>query len=73
MCAVALAPPKLSQTTHPERPDRAAARELEQALLIRYHRTGDLAAREELTMAGGFVVFESIATRCTRLDASSLA
>jgi RNA polymerase sigma-B factor len=48
MCAVALAPPRLSQTTNPERRDRAAARELEQALLIRYHRAGDLAAREEL-------------------------
>ncbi len=48
MCAVALAPPKLSQTTHPERRDRAAAREIERALLIRYHREGDLAAREEL-------------------------
>ena len=48
MCAVALAPPKLSQATHPERRDRAAARELDRALLIRYHRAGDLAAREEL-------------------------
>jgi RNA polymerase sigma-B factor len=48
MCAVALAPPRLSQTTHPERGDRAAERELERALLIRYHRAGDLAAREEL-------------------------
>ena len=33
---------------HPERRDRAAAREIERALLIRYHREGDLAAREEL-------------------------
>jgi RNA polymerase sigma-B factor len=48
MCAVALAAPQLSQTTTPERRGRAAARELERALLIRYHRTGDLAAREEL-------------------------
>ena len=48
MCAVALAPPKLSQTTNPERRDRAGARDLERALLIRYHRAGDLAAREEL-------------------------
>jgi RNA polymerase sigma-B factor len=47
MSAVALAP-TLSQTTNPERLDRAAARELERALLIRYHRDGDLAAREEL-------------------------
>jgi RNA polymerase sigma-B factor len=48
MCAVALAPPRLSPTANPERRDRAAAREIERALLIRYHRTGDLAAREEL-------------------------
>ena len=48
MCAVALAPPKLSPTAAPERPDRAAALEHERGLLIRYHRTGDLAAREEL-------------------------
>jgi RNA polymerase sigma-B factor len=48
MSAVALALPKLSQTTNPERRDRAGARELERALLIRYHRAGDLAAREEL-------------------------
>jgi RNA polymerase sigma-B factor len=48
MCAVALASPRLSQTTKPERRDRAAARELERGLLIRYHRAGDLAAREEL-------------------------
>jgi RNA polymerase sigma-B factor len=47
MCAVALAP-TLSQITSPERLDRAAAREIERALLIRYHRDGDLAAREEL-------------------------
>jgi RNA polymerase sigma-B factor len=48
MCAVALAPPRLSQTTHPEGGDRAAARELERELLLRYHEFGDLAAREEL-------------------------
>ena len=48
MCAVALAPPRLSQTIRPERGDRAAARELERQLLIRYHEFGDLAAREEL-------------------------
>jgi RNA polymerase sigma-B factor len=48
MCAVALAAPKLYQTTNPERRDRAAVREIERALLIRYHREGDLAAREEL-------------------------
>jgi len=38
MCAVALAPPRLSQTTQ----------ELERELLIRYHESGDLAAREQL-------------------------
>jgi RNA polymerase sigma-B factor len=48
MCAVALARPRLAQTNHPERPDRAAARALERELLVRYHREGDLAAREEL-------------------------
>ena len=48
MCAVALVPPRLSQTTQPERSERAAARALEQALLVRYHRAGDLAARDEL-------------------------
>jgi RNA polymerase sigma-B factor len=48
MCAVALAPPRLTQTAHPERGDRAAAREFERQLLIRYHRAGDLAARDEL-------------------------
>jgi RNA polymerase sigma-B factor len=48
MCAVALAPPRLSQTTHPKGGDRAAARELERRLLVRYHELGDLAAREEL-------------------------
>ena len=48
MCAVALAPPRLSQTTHPKGADRTAARQLEHELLIRYHDLGDLAAREEL-------------------------
>ena len=48
MCAIALAPPRLSQTTHPEAGDRAAARALERDLLVRYHECGDLAAREEL-------------------------
>src|SRR5687768_9363740 len=37
MCAVALARPQLSPTSDPERRDRAGARELERALLIRYH------------------------------------
>jgi RNA polymerase sigma-B factor len=48
MCAVALAPPRLPQTAHPESGDRGAAREFERELLIRYHEFGDLAAREEL-------------------------
>jgi RNA polymerase sigma-B factor len=48
MCAVALARPRPAQTDHPERPDRAATRALERELLVRYHRAGDLAAREEL-------------------------
>jgi RNA polymerase sigma-B factor len=48
MCAVALAPPRLSQTTHPESGARARDRELERQLLIRYHQFGDLAARGEL-------------------------
>ena len=48
MCAVALAPARLSQTTHHEGGDRSAAWELERELLIRYHDFGDLAAREEL-------------------------
>jgi RNA polymerase sigma-B factor len=48
MCAVALAPPRLSHTTYPDRGDRATARELERQLLVRYHEEGDLAARQEL-------------------------
>ncbi len=48
MCAVALAPPRQSQTTHRVGGDRAAAREHERLLLVRYHELGDLAAREEL-------------------------
>jgi RNA polymerase sigma-B factor len=48
MCAVALAPPRLSQTTHPKAGERAGARGLERDLLVRYHERGDLAAREEL-------------------------
>jgi RNA polymerase sigma-B factor len=48
MCAVALAPPRLSQTTHPEGGDRGVARQLERELLVRYHEFGDIAAREEL-------------------------
>jgi RNA polymerase sigma-B factor len=48
MCAVALASPRLSQRTPPHRCERSETRELEQALLVRYHRAGDVAAREEL-------------------------
>jgi RNA polymerase sigma-B factor len=48
MCAVALAPARLSQRAHPHRHDHAKTRELEHALLVRYHRAGDLEAREEL-------------------------
>jgi RNA polymerase sigma-B factor len=48
MHAVALAPPRLSQTIHAEAGDRAVARGLERDLLVRYHECGDLAAREEL-------------------------
>jgi RNA polymerase sigma-B factor len=48
MCAVALAPPRQSQATQPEGSERAAAQALERSLLVRYHRMGDLAAREEL-------------------------
>ena len=67
MCAVALAPPRLSQTTHPERRERAAARELERALLIRYHRAGDLAARAELVQR--FLPFaRDLARRYTYMD-----
>jgi RNA polymerase sigma-B factor len=48
MCAVALASPRLSKTTHPPGRERAESRELERALLVRYHQAGDLEAREEL-------------------------
>jgi len=48
MCAVALAPPRLSRTTRPPAGDRAAAQAVERDLLIRYHRCGDIAARQEL-------------------------
>jgi RNA polymerase sigma-B factor len=47
MSAVSLAPPRLSQCSPPEG-QHAAKRKFEQALLFRYHRTGDLKAREEL-------------------------
>jgi RNA polymerase sigma-B factor len=48
MCAVALAPARLPGISQAKRRDRAAARELEHQLLIRYRREGDLAAREQL-------------------------
>jgi RNA polymerase sigma-B factor len=48
MSAVPLAPPRLSQSTPAERLDQAATSKIEQALLVRYHRSGDLEAREEL-------------------------
>ena len=48
MCAVALASPRLFQKTHPHRRERAETRALEHELLVRYHRAGDLEAREEL-------------------------
>jgi RNA polymerase sigma-B factor len=44
MSAVALAPPSTSTDARA----RAQARETERRLLVRYHREGDLAAREEL-------------------------
>jgi RNA polymerase sigma-B factor len=54
MCAVALARPsalarpRQAQTDHPEPLNRAAGRTRERELLVRYHRAGDVAAREEL-------------------------
>ena len=48
MCAVALAPARLSRTTRPPAGDHAAARGVERDLLIRYHQCGDVAARQEL-------------------------
>jgi RNA polymerase sigma-B factor len=48
MSAVALAPTRLSQSTPAERRKHVASRKLEHALLVRYHRAGDLNAREEL-------------------------
>ena len=48
MSAVALASPGIPRFARPKPVDRAEARETERQLLIRYHRDGDLAAREEL-------------------------
>jgi RNA polymerase sigma-B factor len=50
MCAVALASPSFSRLPRLRIvEDRAQARETERQLLLRYHREGDLAAREQLT------------------------
>jgi RNA polymerase sigma-B factor len=48
MSAVALASPSLSRFARRKIVDRAQARETERQLLIRYHRDGDLVAREQL-------------------------
>src|SRR5687767_4669643 len=48
MSAVALAAPRPSPVSHIRRGDRAAARERERQLLVKYHLEGDLDAREEL-------------------------
>jgi RNA polymerase sigma-B factor len=48
MTTLAPAPPGRARTSHARRSDRAAAREVERRLLIRYHREGALDAREEL-------------------------
>jgi hypothetical protein len=48
MSAVALASPSLTPFSRRKDFDVAEARETERQLLIRYHREGDLAAREEL-------------------------
>jgi RNA polymerase sigma-B factor len=48
MCAVALVPPRRPGAPREDRPGRAAARETERRLLVRYHRRGDVAARDEL-------------------------
>ena len=48
MCAVALASPSFPRLVRPKVESRDQARETERQLLIRYHRKGDLAAREEL-------------------------
>jgi RNA polymerase sigma-B factor len=48
MSAVALASPSLPRFARRKDRDRAQERETERQLLIRYHREGDLAAREQL-------------------------
>ena len=69
MCAVALAPPRPFQIDHPKPPDRAAGRVVERELLVRYHRAGDLGAREELVER--FLPFaRDLARRYTYTDES---
>ena len=48
MCAVALAPPRLPRPPTPNAATAPRRGRSNATLLIRYHRTGDLAAREEL-------------------------
>jgi RNA polymerase sigma-B factor len=48
MSAIALASPSLPRFSRRNACDRAKAQETERQLLLRYHRQGDLAAREEL-------------------------
>ena len=50
MATVNLATASRNPESHrkPRRRDRAAVREAERQLLLRYHRWGDLAARDEL-------------------------
>jgi RNA polymerase sigma-B factor len=48
MSAIALAPPSLPRIARRRECSRAEARETERQLLLRYHRDGDLGAREEL-------------------------
>ena len=48
MSALALALPSAPRLPRRKDSDRAAAQETERQLLVRYHREGDLAAREEL-------------------------
>ena len=64
---------------NPERRDPAAAREIERELPIRYHREGDLAAREELVkqclplargLAGRYTYTHEPSTTCSRWRAS---
>jgi RNA polymerase sigma-B factor len=47
MCAVAPTPLRRPRSSRQDRPGRAAARETERRLLVRYHRDADVAARDE--------------------------